>query len=204
MRKYFNAFFAVYMHYFCTLSLNYPLVCQIMSSRSTLAWIGGRQACSGSWKWGAFLFSFRCSSGPVTSWTGPFSILCLRYDFYWVVQLWIISQVIVKGPLVPCWLIHDLEATCTIRDICVSTPSVVGVSHWLWVDNSSWVLWSLLSYHKWSYDTNLERKCTYQSTHTWGRHAQERTLRYYCEYTYLYPFHLTHRTGTSINSWRFS
>ena len=60
----------------------------------------------------------------------------------WVIELWIISEVIVEGPLISRWLIHSLEATSTIRDVGVSTSSIVGVVHWLRVNHGDVVTWS--------------------------------------------------------------
>ena len=67
----------------------------------------------------------------------------------WVIELWIISEVIVEGPLISRWLIHSLEATSTIRDVGVSTSSIVGVVHWLRVNHGDVVTWSWFSYNEW-------------------------------------------------------
>ena len=53
-----------------------------------------------------------------------------------VIELWVISQVIIEGSFVTSWLINHLEATSAIRDVGVSTSSIVGVVYWLRVDMS--------------------------------------------------------------------
>ena len=44
-----------------------------------------------------------------------------------VVDLRVLSQIIVKGSFVACRLIHDLETSCAITDIGISSTTIVCI-----------------------------------------------------------------------------
>ena len=66
-----------------------------------------------------------------------------------IIQLRVISQVIVKGTLVACRLIHYFDTSGIVWDVSVAASSIIGVAYWFWVDCGHWIFWSTFSDDKW-------------------------------------------------------
>ena len=65
-----------------------------------------------------------------------------------VVDPWIASKIIVKGPLETSWLIDLFQTTGTVGDVSISSTSVIGIVHRLRMDMSQTLTWSRLGNNK--------------------------------------------------------
>ena len=61
-----------------------------------------------------------------------------------VVDLWVLAKVIKECSFLIGWLVDQFKTTGTVRDVSVSSTSIIRIVNWLRVNVSKRFSWSLL------------------------------------------------------------
>ena len=72
-------------------------------------------------------------------------------SFTIVLDLWVLSQIVIECSFEASWLINNLETSCAITNIGISTSTIVSIINWFGMNTWHIITWSLFGNDKWTY-----------------------------------------------------